>query len=132
MQSNHAIPSNFLATIMYDCLLFTIFDMCIPANLMWTAVLYPSAALTVLFGDSSSSDDISVAFFEDVLFYGMLVSVLVLTMDLVFSKVARIHLEGQTYRDELGAARAILADVVCDAVVETDIEFRIVQPAALG
>ena len=117
-----------LATILYDCLLFTIFDMCIPANLMWTAVLYPSAALTVLFGDSSSSDDISVAFFEDVLFYGMLVSVLVLTMNLVVSKVARLHFEGKTCRNELRAAKSILAGV-CDAVVEADLESRLVQPS---
>lgn len=127
MQSADSIPL-LLSAIMYDCILFSVCDMCLPANLMRTAVLYGSAALTVFLGDSSSSNDSQFAKVGDMLIDFVLVCALVLTIDFLFSKIARLHLEGKTYRNDLRAAKSILAGV-CDAVVEADLELRLVQPS---
>jgi len=106
--------------IMFDCIHLAVMNLCLPMNLLWASTLYLSAGLTVLIGRSNGSFCFDfVRTLEAILFDWVLVSVFVVSMHIVFSKAAAFHLESTHSKNELRAARAILAGI-CDAVVELD------------
>ncbi|CAK0797592.1 unnamed protein product [Prorocentrum cordatum] len=116
--------------IVFDCMISIVMDMCLPVNMMWTAIQYMVAVLTVVTSDFSNNPCLNSnpTLVTDVLRDWCLVNAALVMFNAGFCQVARFQLEGKTSRSELRAAKSILAGV-CDAVAELDAELRLSQPA---
>ncbi|CAK0800741.1 unnamed protein product, partial [Prorocentrum cordatum] len=104
--------------IMFDCIGLAVMNLYMPMNFLWASVLYLSATLTLLVGPSNGNPCFDfVQTLEMIGFDWIFVSVYLVSVHIVFSKAAAFHLESTHSKNELRAARAILAGI-CDAVVE--------------
>ncbi|CAK0799782.1 unnamed protein product [Prorocentrum cordatum] len=103
-------------------------DVYLPAILLFATVSYLTAALTSLVGNSSGSAAIDPHTLEDCLYGWFTVSIWLLIVSAALSKAVAVRIEGDSSRNELRAAKSILAGT-CDAVVEFDAELRLAQPS---
>ncbi|CAK0874758.1 unnamed protein product [Prorocentrum cordatum] len=114
--------------IIFDCAALSLLDLYLPANLIFATVSYLTAALTFLVGNSSGSTAIDPYTLEDCLYGWFSVTMWLLVVNAALSKAVVVRLEGDSFRNELRAAKSILAGT-CDAVVELDAELRLAQPS---
>ncbi|CAK0879641.1 unnamed protein product [Prorocentrum cordatum] len=124
--------------IFYDCLMYCMVDLSLPANVLWTTICYASASYTVIAGESKppktpGGKPIGMKYpdpkiIHDVVHDWILAVILLVVIHVVFSIVVNSLLEGQACRSELRAARSTLAGV-CDAVVELDSNLMLAGPS---
>jgi len=124
--------------IFYDCLMYCMVDLSLPANVLWTTICYASASYTVIAGESKppktpGGKPIGMKYpdpkiIHDVVHDWILAVILLVVIHVVFSIVVNSLLEGQACRSELRAARSTLAGV-CDAMVELDVNLMLKGPS---
>ncbi|CAK0841857.1 unnamed protein product [Prorocentrum cordatum] len=114
--------------IVIDCISFSFVDLTLPLNLFWSTVCYLSAALTLYVGNSNERACDDSGSCNDAFGVAVGGTLAIALFHVVISYVALARLEGQTYWNELRAARSILAGM-CDAVVQLDGELRFTQPS---